>query len=452
MVDILKREKEFQKLNEELDKKTKSIIEKSSNLSSNNIKTPKPKIINNGRENREIPEKDDTSIKFHKSNTIPKRFRDILTNRKAKTVLEVSEKSVQISENEFSNGILQTGPSSEGNDDASLEKIKSEIIFIEEKESNIDENIELSEKNGKKVVKAHTVPKRLRDSLTIRKVKESKAHKLRVDSVTSEKCAQNEIDLEKKLNERPIEINQTFESTHSYPIQLNQNVETESTSTKTSKKCSANTDITAKKTLSNEGLVKYLKSKVSILEVELLNTKNEITKQTKDLERSYEMQQKLETQRDNAFSKNNFLTDQVEKFNEKLIKYEKKLKTSDSEIDQYKRNIEISKREIKVLNQTNKNLEKRLYRANEEIEKFKTQIDSIKNNERNNLETYRLEQEKLEKQVKDLKRQRNEFLNAYKKQLFLIDNLKRQNTCIEQCQIICLGEKQFSKILDLHRE
>lgn len=58
----------------------------------------------------------------------------------------------------------------------------------------------------------------------------------------------------------------------------------------------------------------------------------------------------------------------------------------------------------------------------------------------------------LEKQIKMLRKQRIDLITAYKKQLMLIDNLKRQNLCLEQAKLIDLAEKEFIKILDWHNK
>lgn len=59
-----------------------------------------------------------------------------------------------------------------------------------------------------------------------------------------------------------------------------------------------------------------------------------------------------------------------------------------------------------------------------------------------------MEQDALDRQIKELRKQRVELITAYKKQLLLIDNLKRQNLCLEQSKLIDFAEKEFIKILD----
>lgn len=67
-------------------------------------------------------------------------------------------------------------------------------------------------------------------------------------------------------------------------------------------------------------------------------------------------------------------------------------------------------------------------------------------------EKTKLDHDGLEKQIKMLRKQRIDLITAYKRQLMLIDNLKRQNLCLEQAKLIDFAEKEFIKVLDWHNE
>ncbi|XP_037926983.1 testis-expressed protein 9 [Hermetia illucens] len=203
-----------------------------------------------------------------------------------------------------------------------------------------------------------------------------------------------------------------------------------------------------KKNLSSEGLVKFLKSKVSILENELESSSQELVKKSKELERALELQKKMETQRDQAYSKNNSLTGHVSKLEARLTELEQRLKEREAEFIVTGREMESLKRELRLLTQTNANLEKRLYRANEELENVKNTLTSVREADRELQETVRKEKDDHIRQLKTLKKQRSELLSAYKKQLFLMDNLKRQTVCLEQARLISFAEKEFTKVLE----
>lgn len=173
-----------------------------------------------------------------------------------------------------------------------------------------------------------------------------------------------------------------------------------------------------------------------------------MTQQKELLEKTLERQKKVELQRDQAYAKHNALTEQLTKVESQLEEANRRVKERVVEQSSQQKELEIVKREIKQLTQTNTNLEKRLYRANEELENAKNALTVMKNAERELRETMRAESEGKDKQIKSLKKQRADLLNAYKKQLFLIDNLKRQNVCMEQSKMIGFSEKEFTKVLE----
>ena len=57
--------------------------------------------------------------------------------------------------------------------------------------------------------------------------------------------------------------------------------------------------------------------------------------------------------------------------------------------------------------------------------------------------------EKLVEDNRKLERQRNELLQAFKKQMKLIDILKRQKMHIESAKLLAFTEDEFVKVLEL---
>jgi aminoglycoside N3'-acetyltransferase len=64
-------------------------------------------------------------------------------------------------------------------------------------------------------------------------------------------------------------------------------------------------------------------------------------------------------------------------------------------------------------------------------------------------EALRKQNEKMVLEVRRLERQRNELLAAFRKQLKLVDVLKRQKLHIESAKLLSYTEAEFSKTLEL---
>ena len=88
-------------------------------------------------------------------------------------------------------------------------------------------------------------------------------------------------------------------------------------------------------------------------------------------------------------------------------------------------------------------------RAQEEIEKLKLALRESKMNESGKNEGARRDQDRLVDENRKLERQRNELLQAFKKQMKLIDVLKRQKMHIESAKLLAFTEDEFVRTLEL---
>eukprot|EP00752_Nemacystus_decipiens_P013807 g12257.t1 len=95
-----------------------------------------------------------------------------------------------------------------------------------------------------------------------------------------------------------------------------------------------------------------------------------------------------------------------------------------------------------------KSLEVRLHRALEEISKQKEAVRQTRGQNKDVGQGQRLEVSRLEGQCQRLERQKLELLSAFKKQLKLIDVLKRQKFHVEAARLLGFTEEDFVKTLD----
>ncbi|CAM9409213.1 unnamed protein product, partial [Hapterophycus canaliculatus] len=95
-----------------------------------------------------------------------------------------------------------------------------------------------------------------------------------------------------------------------------------------------------------------------------------------------------------------------------------------------------------------KSLEVRLHRAMEQISKHKDTVRHTRGQQKDVGQGHRMEITRLEGQCQRLERQKLELLSAFKKQLKLIDVLKRQKFHVEAARSLAFTEEDFVKTLD----
>ncbi|EDW80090.2 uncharacterized protein Dwil_GK23960 [Drosophila willistoni] len=204
----------------------------------------------------------------------------------------------------------------------------------------------------------------------------------------------------------------------------------------------------SKKQLTQDNFIKFLKAKVAILEEDHAQHATEMARQKEQLDQALNAQQKAESHRDQALSTNKHLMEQLQRSEQQCEDSNRRQKDRQQEYTNQQRELELLRRDAKILKQTVTNLENRLGRAHEEAENARQALNQMRGEQREQQETSRKELKTRDNRIKALKRQRGDLLNAYKKQLFMIDNLKRQTACMEQSVAIGFGEKEFNKVLE----
>ncbi|KAK2575670.1 hypothetical protein KPH14_012064 [Odynerus spinipes] len=112
-----------------------------------------------------------------------------------------------------------------------------------------------------------------------------------------------------------------------------------------------------------------------------------------------------------------------------------------------KKDMEGLKKEIKTLSNQLNNYDLRLNRSLEENEKLKNTIKFNRLEEKELRDQVRKLTEEKKQEIKHLEKQRLELHRAFKKQLLLIDNLKKQNAFLIAFERVQLAEEDFSKLL-----
>jgi hypothetical protein len=112
-----------------------------------------------------------------------------------------------------------------------------------------------------------------------------------------------------------------------------------------------------------------------------------------------------------------------------------------------RRDLTASQKVVNAAQNEHKGKEIRLQRALEECEKYKNVLAKATEETREGGADSRKMSAKFEMKIKSLERQRAELLIAFKKQMKLIDVLKRQKVHVEAAKLLSFTEEEFVKIL-----
>ncbi|XP_063727884.1 testis-expressed protein 9-like [Symsagittifera roscoffensis] len=204
--------------------------------------------------------------------------------------------------------------------------------------------------------------------------------------------------------------------------------------------------------LGSAAVNRFLKAKLRVLQEELDRMSRELNKKEQE---NLKMQHKLkeaEEERGKLQKSTNNQQSQVDKFKRTVDEWRRKSESAESQLILLKKELEAVKREANKAGggAGGKSVtEVRLNRALEEVEKYKTQLAKVNQNSKETSDTERKRMEQLINENKKLEKQKSELIAGFKKQLKLIDLLKRQRMHIEAAKLLHFTEEEFMKALDL---
>jgi len=145
----------------------------------------------------------------------------------------------------------------------------------------------------------------------------------------------------------------------------------------------------------------------------------------------------------------NSLNDKLEVSKKQFIEQSQKYEAQEKELLSLRKDVDtISKINKKYESESNKK-DVKINRLQEEVDKMKIDLKQQRLNTEDKSDDVKKSNDKLLQENKKLERQRNELLQAFKKQMKLIDILKRQKTHLEAAKMLNFSEEEFIKALDL---
>ena len=178
--------------------------------------------------------------------------------------------------------------------------------------------------------------------------------------------------------------------------------------------------------------------KVSFEKSEVVQEKEQVEKELKVVE---EQKRRLEATTRNVQS-------QLEKSRGELVELRHQLGKSEEECTLLKREVEDAKRDAKKNLSKKSSADVRLNRALEDAAKLKGELLAAERERKDAKEGGKKTIDELTLKTKFLEKQRNELLHGFKKQMELIDVLKRQKLHLEAAHVLKYTEEEFMQTLD----
>ena len=202
------------------------------------------------------------------------------------------------------------------------------------------------------------------------------------------------------------------------------------------------------KDLGTEATVRLLKAKVRVLEEEVEGLTIENNKQKQILSRTKQTLASEKEEKSKLQKSIQNLQSQLEKFVNLADDKKAQNKILETDLVNLQKDYEALERTEKKSGQTQKTLELRLDRAVEEIEKYKNLLSAerakVSENSNFDKETF----SNMSNENKVLQKQKSELINAYKKQMKLIDVLRKQKLHLEASRMLNFTQEEFMKVLD----
>ncbi|KAI3377873.1 hypothetical protein L3Q82_009017, partial [Scortum barcoo] len=198
----------------------------------------------------------------------------------------------------------------------------------------------------------------------------------------------------------------------------------------------------------SDAQIRVLKAKLRIMQEELDQLSSEYFKKDDENAKLCAKIKELEEDRSRLQKTMSIQQTQLEKHRALAEESAKKCDGLQLQVSALQKEIENMNRSHKQAAAVHSTVEVRLNRALEEAERLKTQLNKMKQMNKDKISEEHQSKENLLAENKMLKKQKAELVVGFKKQLKLIDILKRQKMHFEAAKLLSFTEEEFMKALD----
>ncbi|XP_042583758.1 testis-expressed protein 9 [Cyprinus carpio] len=197
-----------------------------------------------------------------------------------------------------------------------------------------------------------------------------------------------------------------------------------------------------------EAQIRFLKAKLRVMQEELNRLAYECNRKDDENSTLSSKLKDLEEEKARLQRTTNVQQTQVEKQRALAEESSRKCEGLQQQVAALQKELESMKRTHKQAASTHSATEVRLNRALEEVERTKTQLNKLKQSSKDLTSQEQQKIETLQAENRKLERQKAELIVGFKKQLKLIDILKRQKMHFEAAKLLSFTEEEFMKALD----
>lgn len=205
---------------------------------------------------------------------------------------------------------------------------------------------------------------------------------------------------------------------------------------------------TAAQDMGPEAQMRYLKAKVRVSEEEAARLQAEVHKLQEENRKLTQRAKEADEERTKATRSAHTLQTQLEKYRKSAEEAASRADGLEKQLASAKRDLDQLKRQEKQVAAGSQAAEVRLNRALEEAEKYKAELAKARAAKKDANEGEKKRADALLQENKKLERQKNELISGFRKQMKLIDILKRQRMHLEAAKMLQFTEEEFVKALD----
>ncbi|KAK3727916.1 hypothetical protein QZH41_016381, partial [Actinostola sp. cb2023] len=191
-----------------------------------------------------------------------------------------------------------------------------------------------------------------------------------------------------------------------------------------------------------------LKAKLHVMQEEMDRLSSECSNKDDHMTSLQSKVKQLTEEQARQQKSNSALQSQIDKYKKLYTESKSKSESLEQLLSSTKKELEGAQREQKQFVSNKNVVEVRLNRALEEVEKNKSALHKAKSSSKDTSEQERRRLDQLLAENKRLEKQKNELMTGFKKQMKLIDILKRQKMHIEAAKLLQFSEEEFVKALD----